>query len=370
MRGYTPWFVVGLLATFACGHDHKRDETHDDGGGGGGGGGGFGNTAGAAGEGGLGGAAGDSSGGTDLCRTDAECGLGEQCHPTLGCTVVCGDLGDVLIESSEDLLEFGEHGCGVLEGDLTIQSSDLVTLDALKPSSLKIVAGNLEIVDNAALESIGGLLGLEQVVGSLVVEGNEELTELSGVDSLKYVGLQADTDALVLSDNARLDNVRAFRGLELLLARVVVTDNPVLTSLDGLGGLRDATSVSVTNNAKLADWGAFESLETCSQTLTVANNQALESFALPSLFRSNSMAITSNEALSDVSLPSLALVSASLTVAGNPSLETLDLSSLDSAGTLTISGNPALPQCVVDAIDQRLGGCASCAGNDETASCE
>ena len=323
--------------------------------------------------GGFSGAGGEAGQGAESglgCRRDQDCASGEECHPTLGCAVVCRSAGDVTIDGEADLVELRERGCAVLEGNLTIHGTTLPNLSALEPNPVRLVTGSLEISENELLESISSLSGLGQIGGSLAVHQNINLLELDGLQSLKLLGRDAGTDALSLTHNASLTNIGALAGLELVLARVVVDSNASLTSLSGLGGVLEAGTIVITGNAELREWDALKQLETCAQPLTVADNARLESLEFPSLLRCDSMIIASNAALERAELPRLAVVQNDLTVVGNSTLQSLDLRRLDSVGALTISGNPRLPQCGVDELSERVGGCASCAGNDEAAACD
>ena len=135
---------------------------------GGGAGGVGGSTAGASGTSGEGGGDGE---GCEMGCTD-----GLTCHDELGCVRVCTD--SVIITSEAELGAFAARGCQVLEGSLSVESATLLNLDALAPSQLVIITGDLGIEDNTALTSIQGLSGLERVLGSVFITDNAALVRL------------------------------------------------------------------------------------------------------------------------------------------------------------------------------------------------
>lgn len=356
----------GFVAA-ACGSDDSGDDGSS-GSKGSGGSTGVGGTFGAGGGAGYWGYAG-GAGEPSFCSSDSDCDDGQVCHAVLDCAVVCSFDDDVAIESDDDLVDLKDRGCNVVEGNVRISATELSSLDALAPNPIRLISGNLEISSNESLESVAGLEGLIQIQGSAIIVNNAALVDVTGLGTLEIVGVDEQEDSLVFSDNASLKNVKALKGLKTVLARVVVNANPELTTLSGLNGWGHTAGVTVTGNDSLTDWDAFSEIDTCSGAIAVANNASLETVVLRSVFSCNSIAITTNPSLESVELPDLAVVD-NLTIAGNESLTSLDLGALSAADVMTIAGNPRLPQCQVDAIDEGIGACMACSGNDDSASCE
>ena len=151
-------------------------------------------------------------------------------------------------------------------------------------------------------------------------------------------------------------------------ASVVISDNPELTSISGLGGLVTGSGITVTGNAALTTFEAFAELEDV-QNLTLAANLLLESVELPALTDAASINVTTNDALESIGLPALT-TAGGITIASNMALTDLGtLEALTDVDSLLIAGNPMLPQCFVDALDARLQACTACQGNDATAVC-
>ena len=280
----------------------------------------------------------------------------------------CTTVGAIVITNELELSRFAELGCEVLEGSLTITSPTLTSLDALSPSPLRVITGTLAIENNPALDNFEGFEGLVEIGGSLLIQSSN-VGDLGGLNTVRSIGSDSTSNALMITNNPRLESVGALGGVTRLLTSVYVAGNPVLASLTGIGGLQATSSVVIVNHTLLWEIGGLTELEE-TRNLTVSGNTGLLDASFPSLAHVESLTITGNDAVESVSLP--VLVSAeSFTIAGNQSLETVGtLDALMSVGSLIIAGNPRLPQCFVDALDARLGACnMTCGGNDTTAVC-
>jgi hypothetical protein len=279
--------------------------------------------------------------------------------------------GDVSIANEGELRAFADRGCSVLEGSLSVSSDTLLNLDALAPSTLRVITSDLVFDGNPALVGIEGLSGLVRVGGSLLVQQNAGLADLAGLESLEQLGSDAGVNALVIADNQALVELGALGGVSQMRVSIVITENTSLAGLTGIDALRATSSIVLANNASLAVIAGLTALQDC-ETLTVVGNATLISFELPALEGAGVIGITGNQALASLSLPSLANVSDTLTVSNNPALTSLgSLEALQTVGSLAITGNSMLPQCSVDALDQRLQACSgNCTGNDPNGTCD
>lgn len=227
-----------------------------------------------------------------------------------------GDVGEADIDALCDAW------CDLtVTGDLTLQDSALVDLDAL--TCLTAVLGDVIIEDNAALISIAGLSGLREVGGSLVVgdlavdyetltvetAGNPALTSLDGLQNVETVGgdlVIGGNDAMVdpgpglqelvsighghlgsvtlsIGGNAMLTALPAFPKLEEL-SDLLIVGNPSLGSLAGLEGMRGDEEgaggehwITILDNDALADLSGLDGLVDLNGALIVAYNDGLVS---------------------------------------------------------------------------------------------
>jgi hypothetical protein len=313
--------------------------------------------------GGSGGNAGEPAGGQPNGGQAGEAAGGSGGEPG-ACTIG----GAIVITNALELSHFADLGCEVLEGSLTISSPTLTSLDILSPSPLRVITGTLAIENNPVLDNLEGLQGLVEIGSSLLIQSSN-IGDLGGLNTLRSIGSNSESHALMIANNARLESVTALGGVTRLQTSVYVAGNPILGSLTGIGRLQATSSVVIVNHTLLWEIGGLTELEE-TRNLTVSGNTGLVDTSFPSLTNVESLTITGNDAVESVSLPVLASAE-SFTVAGNQTLVTLGtLDALMSVGSLIIGGNPRLPQCFVDALDARLMACnMTCSGNDTTAVC-
>lgn len=233
------------------------------------------------------------------CADDSGCGDGyacvaEQCRPTgvgacpedgellvldsqaeldaLACTgVVAGSLevrgatnlapfanvgritGRLEIHASPNLVSLtGLDGVTAIEGGLLIDETGLTNLEGLEDLTR---AGGLELYANPALESLAGLDSLDDVVGNLSVVDGASFVSLAGtgglnslegalylentrVTDLSGLGPPTEIGGLFLVNNPLLQSVDGLEALTQVDGDLVIRDNPLLTDLSALCGLR------------------------------------------------------------------------------------------------------------------------------------
>lgn len=107
-------------------------------------------------------------------------------------------------------------------------------------------AGEIELDNNDALQSLDGLAGLETVHGLFAVSSNDSLEDLSGLSNLEYVG------ALSINRNQSLTDLHGLENLKSV-GYLGFGSNPSLRSLQELEQLRCVSGdVHFRNNAALA----------------------------------------------------------------------------------------------------------------------
>ena len=277
---------------------------------------------------------------------------------------VCADTdtlrGSVTISSAADLETL--EGCRTIIGDLLIANFAAPDLEPLR--SLETVRGNLAI--NGFSGSLAGLNNLATVY-SLTLEGIDTAT-LSPLGRLRQIGGTGGSTAdgeLYISGTPNLQNLRGLGNVLTLtrvtlqhntalasldglsvppeLERLTLLDNPGLrdladlgittidtleieqtgiTSLTGLGGLRDVGTLALVNDRLLTSIGELVALERV-RVWYIEQLPLATLPILPSLSTATQVLIQNNESLVDVdSLASIGLIS-ELDVIGNPSLQRL-----------------------------------------------
>ena len=123
----------------------------------------------------------------------------------------------------------------------------LKNLDAF--SRLTVVSTDLVISGNRDLSSLQGLGMIESVGLNLVVSGTEQLSSLQGLESLKSVG--AKGGHLVLQNNKKLTSLASLTQLNTIGEDVYLRNNPLLVSMGFGPGLSILGSVFLADNPAL-----------------------------------------------------------------------------------------------------------------------
>jgi Leucine-rich repeat (LRR) protein len=212
--------------------------------------------------------------------------------------------------------------------DLDSQSA----LDALPLASE--IEGDLTI--RAGITTLEPLRCLRRVTGSLVVAINDRLTSLTGLGELK------ELRSLTIIGNSSLTGLDGLGALETVHADVTILSNPRLSSLTGLAALSTIEQrLDVKYNIALISIG-LDAL-TGARDVTIAENDALPNLGgLGGLTAVNRLSIAKNEAL--VSPGGLGLTTAdTIEIKDNPALDNLDgFERLTSVRSLDVHHNTAL----------------------------
>ena len=141
-----------------------------------------------------------------------------------------------------------------------------------------------------------------------------------------------------------------------------------LRSLEGLESLATATTMTIEESPELSsvELPALAELE----TLDVHSNDGLKKVLLPKLASAKTLLFIANPILSEIDIGTVQDLT-DLRIAANPELVTFTgFDSLESVTLLYLTNNASLPQCRVEALSERVGGCRSCTGNDADGSCD
>lgn len=231
-------------------------------------------------------------------------------------------------------------------------NSALASLQGLQ--SLTEVAGDESGPDgfyigaNTALDSLDGLSALQSVGGTLDISTNG-ISDLTGLDSLTYVGSLAITYGPALVSMQGLEGIQTIGGGSSWEdGHVWIHHNQQLASVAGLDALAETTgSIYVYDNALLDDLAGLSSLELVGGSLLLRDNAILEDFAGLGQVDAigGDLEIDANAALLDVSaLHGVQSVGTDLLVTDNTSLPTASAEALRDAigsigGEVQISGN-------------------------------
>ncbi len=142
------------------------------------------------------------------------------------------------------------YGCPTVTGYMKIAGNDITNLDSL--SMIKSVY-SLTISNNPALTSLSGLS--MSFTGFLAIDGNDNLADLSGLDSLKTVGsggcYACSSNGLMITNNRSLRDLDALRSLTSVGGTLTIANNEKLLNIDGLSSLASIGDNSTFNGGSI-----------------------------------------------------------------------------------------------------------------------
>ena len=217
---------------------------------------------------------------------------------------------------------------------------------------------SLSISTNANLTNLIGLANLESVRDNLLISNNAGLTTLVGFSSLTTVGTGA-TEALTIENNDNLLNVDGFLSLTFAHSLKIV-GNDKLTDLDGLSGLVEVDDFFIISNnpqlTSLQGLASFEKVSSAGGNLTIDNNDKLADVNLLKTTRLAGLVVKNNNLLPNLDGLSgvTAIVFGGITIENNTALLNIDgLSNTGTAGDLKIINNASLTN--IDGLIKQQG---------------
>jgi hypothetical protein len=186
-----------------------------------------------------------------------------------------------------DSFQINYPGCAEIEGNVTINGSDITNLNGL--ITLNSIGGNLTIGvvygwnANLALEYLTGLENLVSIGGNLIINGNSILVDLSGLDNLSSAG-----GSLSISNNQVLNDISDLGSLNSIGGGLSLgygswlgypLGNPLLVSLTGLEGITSLTGLQLIGNHVLTDLNGLNNLQSITGSIRIGGNQELTSLS-------------------------------------------------------------------------------------------
>lgn len=239
---------------------------------------------------------------------------------TSGATVCQGDL---ILESQAEVNAV--PGCAIVNGDLIIRS----------PNGAQ--GASSDIAD------LSPLLGITQINGKIIIENNDQLLDLHGLENITSAhhiavvfceniqnvqalsGLSGSLSfGIVMLRNPSLLHVNGLEGITEANHTLTFTNNASLQNLDGLSGLKYVTGlgIDIGENPSLTSIQGLHSLISAGGKLEIQNCDALPNLnGLENLQSADALYLLSNNSLQNVSaLGSLTTVQNILNVSGNAQL--------------------------------------------------
>ena len=202
-----------------------------------------------------------------------------------------------------------DPGCTIIDGQLTIRGDDIQNLTAL--SNIEQVDA-LKVFLTTKLGDLSGLDALQTVTQCVLIQENENLTSLTGLEKLSLIGgepnegtgclglglfvnwnpqllnldglkaLASITGDLMIWNNDSLQYVRGLSALrDVRLAMLDIRGNDELLHLDGLEGLIGADRLFITYNTRMIHVDGLKNLDYTAATRTEGRKfEVLENWRL------------------------------------------------------------------------------------------
>jgi len=278
---------------------------------------------------------------------------------------------NVTIRVASDALLLPQTGCYDIVGSLTIQSSDVTSLaklaDLNSVTDLELdhtslthidtkrtigIYGKLTVVGNPQLTTLGQLL-FKTASPGILIDGNAQLRAIEpvAVDTAQLTEVDGD---VTITGNPVLGAV-AFKHLTKISGKLLVGNNPALTSLD-LGQLQITSGIEISDNLFLTQVTGL-AMTTIAGDLAIRNNAALTSLGtMTALYHvAGDVTIENNARLASLAAFTTALkqIDHALTINNNASLTDVgSLKYVSHISAITILNNLNLVACRALEIDR------------------
>lgn len=260
---------------------------------------------------------------------------------------LCPD-GDLVFTSQADIDDFAVNfpDCTsiIFPYNLTISGDDIVDLS---PLSQITSVNNLIIDGNPQLTSLTGLDNLVDIASNLVVSNNPILISLNGLGAFGFTGVE-------IVNNDTLVNLDGLNDLQDVFGMLIIEGNDALQNLVGLESYFGSLYFIVRNNQNLTSLEGINSDLNFVETVSIQDNPLLTDIS--TLQNLNqiliSFEIRNNDSLTNLDGLQFDDVISDFTIIDNDAL--VDISALSEiplpSETLEISGNSSLSDCVISLL--------------------
>lgn len=314
----------------------------------------------------------------DIYNNATGCDNPQEVAGNCGITLPCLPFGNYYLLSQDNIDDFQSDfpGCTELEGNVTIEGSDITNLNGL--NNLSFIGGTLKI-KGSSLTSLSGLEALTSIGFSFVIENNLALTDLSGLEGLTSIGgwfdiyyndlsslsglasLTTVGDALVIGQEQKLINLTGLESLTFIGGNLSIYSTSHLANLTGLVNLTSIEgALYIEDNQQILNLTGLEGLTSVGKDVGIRYNYHLISLLgldnLTSIGGDLSIGMNyggNPELVNITALEGLNSIGGGLMINHNyvlNSLTGLDDINAGSITGLTICNNSSLPSCEVQSV--------------------
>jgi len=182
-----------------------------------------------------------------------------------------------------DSFQVNYPGCAEIEGNLRIDGDTITNLNGL--SVVISIGGNLLIEGNNVLTSLAGLdsvtfVGGDLYIGDFSYEGNPVLTDITGLNALASVG-----GGLSIDYNDALSSLTGLNNVTSVGGKLHIYNNDALTSLSGLASLTSiGGDLVIQSNGVLSSLSGLDNINASSiEDLNICYNSNLSTCEVQSI---------------------------------------------------------------------------------------
>tara|TARA_R110002072_G_scaffold14272_2_gene59426 strand:+ start:137094 stop:140477 length:3384 start_codon:yes stop_codon:yes gene_type:complete len=259
---------------------------------------------------------------TSVTISNNAVGCNSQAEVQANCGICPGAGGVTLSSQAEvDAFPLNYPGCTQTKYSVRISGNDIVDLSPL--SQLETVAG-IYVNDNLLLENLDGLENILSWNPGPNSGGNyfyiQDNASLTNIDALSNA-VNVDPLDFIIQNNPMLSSLSGFQNLEGIVSLLLIENNNSLVNLDGLEGITYIDEILIRDNANLNSVSGLSSLNRTGN-IQIINNDNLPALDFPNLIEHlGSLNIVDNLILNDIDTfsPS-ATFPDELTIENNPTL--------------------------------------------------
>src|SRR5690606_13503577 len=223
-------------------------------------------------------------------------------------------LGYLAFTSQAQINTFGAtySTCNVTTGHLVINGSDISDLSPLM--NIVEVGGNFYVHNNNVLTTFNGLHNIKKIGGYIRLVNNPLLTSISALNLVEQNGVL--NSALYVENNPSLTSLDGLDGITEIKEHMRIVDNPALSdisALTGLTGVGTSTSPNLTTryvsiqNTAISSLSIFNGVTTIYSDFNISDNPNLTSLqglnnitSVAGYFRIHNNGVTNLDALSNL----------------------------------------------------------------------
>ena len=235
-------------------------------------------------------------------------------------------VGELLLDSPEDLRALADRHCTKLVGWVTVRSKAAQTTALRAFSGIRVIGGDLTIRGVPTLETLEGLNDLQEITGHLRIIGNDQLQNLAGLDLTRTDG------SVTLAHLPALEDIGSLSSLRYVGGHLRLVGLPNVESLKPLGSI-----VNIGRRLQIAYLPRISSLSGLGEVATVGRLEIEGNQRLTSLAGLSNLSQVKHEGLR---------------IVDNPALDQLGLPARleDVRGEITVKNNGRLEPCAVDSL--------------------